>query len=129
MSRSYKPDGYTSVAPYLVVDGASRLIDFLVQVFGAERLRMVPGEAGRLRHGEVRIDDTVVMIADALPGWPALESHLHVYVADVDATFGRALAAGAESVQAPMKKDDPDRRGGFKGPGGVTWWVATQTEP
>jgi uncharacterized glyoxalase superfamily protein PhnB len=47
-------------------------------------------------------------------------------VADVDAAYQRALAAGAESVQAPVKKDDPDKRGGVKDPGGTTWWIATQ---
>jgi PhnB protein len=124
--RSFKPRGYTSVAPYLVVDGAMALVTFLEQVFDAERLRMVPGEEGRLRHGEVRLDDTVVMIADALPGWPPTPSHLHVYVPDVDAVFARALAAGARPVQEPMQKQDPDRRGGFEGPGGITWWVATE---
>ncbi|MGH8446252.1 MAG: VOC family protein [Solimonas sp.] len=123
---TYKPQGYTSVAPYLTVNGGHATLDFLVAVFGAERLRIHPRDDGRLGHGEVRIDDTVVMVADAIEGWPAVASHVHVYVADVDATYRRALAHGAIEVQAPVQKSDPDKRGGFRDPGGTTWWVAQQ---
>jgi uncharacterized glyoxalase superfamily protein PhnB len=78
-------------------------------------------------HAEVRIDDTVVMIADGGGAWPAFPSWLHVYVPDVDATYRRALAAGGVSVQEPKAREgDPDRRGGVKDPGGNTWWVSTQ---
>lgn len=126
MSVPYKPTGYTSVAPYLLVDGAAKLVAFLKQVFGAEALRTYPGEAGRLHHAEVRIDDTVVMLADSMEGWPAAPNQVHVYVRDVDATFAKALAAGATSIQEPVKKGDPDKRGGFRDPCGNTWWVGTQ---
>jgi uncharacterized glyoxalase superfamily protein PhnB len=124
----YKPDRYTSVAPYLIVDGAQRSIDFLVSVFDAQPLRMIVEENGRVKHGEVRIDDSVVMLADGLEGWPPMPSYVHIYVRDVDAVFRRALDAGATVVQEPASKDD-DRRGGFKDAGGTTWWVATQMDP
>lgn len=123
---TYKPDGYNSVSPYLLVNGAQASIDFLVAVFDAEKLRMIPGEDGRIRHGEVRIDDSVLMLADAIEGWPAVPGHVHIYVADVDATWARALEAGATVVQEPKQKDDPDKRGGFKDAGGTTWWVSQQ---
>jgi PhnB protein len=123
---SFKPETYTSVAPYLIVNGAEQTIAFLVAVFGAERLRMQPRPDGKLEHGEVRIGDTVVMLTDAADGWPAIPSHVHVYVPDVDATYQRALQAGATSVQEPINKEDADKRGGFQEPGGTTWWVATQ---
>ena len=122
----FKPESYNSVSPYLVVDGAQATMDFLVTVFGAERLRIVPGDEGRLRHAEVRIDDTVVMLADALEGWPAVPAHVHVYVPDVDAIFRRAVEAGATVVQEPVRKGDPDKRGGFRDAGGTTWWVAQE---
>ena len=82
--------------------------------------------AGKVMHAEVRIDDTVLMLADSSDGWPAHPVNVHIYVPDVDATYQRALAAGAESVQAPVKGDDPDKRGGVKDAGGTTWWIATQ---
>lgn len=122
----HKPDGYTSAAPYLIVDGASRTLDFLARVFDAVELRRFPAEDGKIVHAEARIDDTVVMLADAANGWPAVPAHVHVYVPDVDATYRRALEAGAESVQEPVKKDDEDRRGGVKDAGGTTWWIATR---
>lgn len=125
MTTSYKPDGYTSVAPYLIVEGAAKTIDFLVRGLGATEIRRFPSEDGRVMHAEVRIDDTVVMIADSAPGWPAMQSHVHVYVKDVDATYRRALEAGGTSVQEPVKKQDADKRGGVKDAGGTTWWIAT----
>jgi len=126
MSVSHKPRGYTTVSPYLIVDGASQTIDFLVRVFGAVELRRFPDAAGRLMHAEVRIDDTVIMLADGGPGWPPIPSYVHVYVSDVDATYKRALEAGAVSVQEPVKKEDEDKRGGVKDSGGTSWWIATK---
>jgi PhnB protein len=79
-------------------------------------------------HSEVRLGDTVVMIADGAEGWPPIPAHVHVYVEDVDATFRLALEAGATAVQEPTKKDDPARRGGVKDAGGTTWWIATKVE-
>lgn len=125
---SFKPPGQNSVSPYLVVADAAATIKFLQAVFGAAALRTFPDAQGRLRHAEVRIDDTVVMLADAAPQWPALEAHVHVYVPSVDETYARALQAGASSVQAPVKKDDEDKRGGVKDQGGTTWWIATRVE-
>jgi uncharacterized glyoxalase superfamily protein PhnB len=124
----HKPDGYTTVSPYLIVDGAARTIDFLTSVLGAKEIRRFTDDKGGVRHAEVRIDDTVIMVADGVEGWPPMPSHVHVYVPDVDATYQRALAAGAESVQAPVKKDDADKRGGVKDAGGTTWWIATKVE-
>lgn len=123
---SFKPSDYTTAAPYLIVDGAGGTIDFLKEVLGATEVRRFPDQAGRLRHAEVRIGDTVVMLADGVEGWPPQPAHVHVYVADVDATYSKALAAGATSVQEPVKKDDEDKRGGVKDAGGTTWWIATR---
>ena len=81
---------------------------------------------GPSMHVEVRIDDTVLMLADGVEGWPALPAHVHIYVTDVDATYKRAIEAGATSVQAPVQKGDADKRGGVKDAGGTTWWIATQ---
>ena len=97
-------------------------------------MKGVPGQGGafdahgKLAHAEVRIDDTVVMVADGGPGWPPIPSHVHIYVPDVDDTYKRALEAGAISVQTPVKKDDADKRGGVKDAGGTTWWIATKVE-
>jgi PhnB protein len=122
----FKPEGYTSVAPYLTVNGAQQTIDFLGQLLGAETLRVYPSESGKLAHAEVRIDDTVIMLTDATAGWPAVPSHVHIYVDDVDAVYAKAIALGASPVKEPVQEDDIDKRGGFKDAGGTTWWVSTQ---
>ena len=125
----YKPADYSTVSPYLVVNGAHATIEFLKQVFDAVELRRFPDNSGKLVHAEVRIDDTVIMLADPVPpDWPSIASNVHVYVKDVDATYRKALAAGAASVQEPIKKQDDDKRGGVKDAGGTTWWIATKVE-
>lgn len=126
MTTSHKPQGYPTVSPYLVVTSASATIEFLTSVFGAQELRRMSGEEGKVAHAEVRLDDSVLMVADSAPAWPAVPAHVHVYVRDVDATYQRALAAGAESVQEPVQKGDEDKRGGVKDAGGTTWWIATR---
>jgi PhnB protein len=126
MSSSFKPEGHSTVSPYLIVNGASATIDFLVKTLGAVELVRLAGGSG-IKHAEVRIDDTVVMLSDG-EGMRPIPSHVHVYVPDVDATYERALAAGGTAVQEPTERDDPSRRGGVRGPGGTTWWFSTQVE-
>lgn len=126
MESHYKPQGYTSVAPYLIVSDARATIAFLERVFGGVEVRRFDGAEGRIGHAEVRIDDTVVMLADSMEGWPPVPSYVHVYVPDVDATYRVALEAGAEGVQEPVQKDDEDKRGGVRDAGGTTWWISTR---
>jgi PhnB protein len=125
---SYKPRDYTTVSPYLIVNGASETIQFLVNVFGATELRRFPDTSGKITHAEVHLEDTVIMLADSAEGWPSVPTHVHIYVPNVDATYQRAIGAGAVSVQEPVKKDDADKRGGVKDAGGTTWWIATKIE-
>ncbi len=80
-------------------------------------------------HAKVRIDDSVLMLADGLaPDWPPIATRVHIYVKDVDATYCKALELGAVSVQEPVKKDDEDKRAGIQDAGGTTWWIATRIE-
>ena len=89
-----------------IVNGAGPTIDFLTRVFGATELRRIPGAPGKLMHAEVRIGDSVIMLGDAVPpAWTAVPCHVHIYVPDVDATYRRALEAGASSVQEPVQKE------------------------
>ena len=127
MTSSFKPDGYPTVSPYLIAAGAQSVIDFVTKAFGAVQLRRYEMPDGSIMHVEVRIGDSVVMLGDAGEGWPAVPSHLHVYVDDVDTVYRRALEAGGVAVQVPTRKgEDRDRRGGVKDPAGNTWWIATQ---
>lgn len=127
MSPPFKPSGYNAVSPYLVVGGAQRMIDFLKAAFGATELRRYDNADGTIMHAEVKIDDSVVMMGDASARFPANKLLIHVYVADVDAVFRKALAAGATVDQEPQQKPgDPDRRGSFKDFAGNIWAVGTQ---
>jgi uncharacterized glyoxalase superfamily protein PhnB len=129
MRKHWKPTDYTSVSPYLMLRDAQDVIDFLTQVFGATALRRFDMPDGTVMHAELRIDDSVIMLADSSDAYPAFPVWLHVYVRDVDATYRRALELGAESVQEPRQREgDPDRRGGVKDPAGNTWWISTQLE-
>ena len=123
---SYQPDGYSTVSPYLVVNGADATIRFLEQALDATALRRYESPEGRLIHAEVRIGDSVVMIADGVEDWPAIPAHVHVYVPDVDVAFRKAIAAGGTALQEPVQKDDEDKRGGVRDTGGTTWWIATR---
>ncbi len=126
--KPYKPETYTSVAPYLIVPDAGKTIDFMVTALGGKEIRRFVEPSGRIGHAEVRIDDTVVMLGNSTEGWPPVPCHVHVYVPDVDTTYKRALAAGAQSVQEPAQKGDADKRGGIKDSGGTTWWIATKID-
>jgi uncharacterized glyoxalase superfamily protein PhnB len=89
------PDGYHSVTPYLVVAEAAKLIDLLKRAFDAEETKRPPAPGGTIGHAEVRVGDCVVMISDARSKAPSMQAMLYPYVQDVDATYRRALDAGA----------------------------------
>lgn len=125
MANTFKPEGYCSVSPYLIVEGAAGTVQFLTDSLDAELIRQFE-DGARIRHAEVRIDDSVVMLADGVDGWPPVAAHVHVYVPDVDAALQRAVSTGAEIVQEPSQKEDEDRRCGVKDAGGTTWWLATR---
>jgi PhnB protein len=99
---------------------AQRVIDFLKEALGASELRRFDMPDGTVMHAEVRIDDSVIMLAEGSDAYPPFTAWLHVYVPDVDATYRRALDLGAEPVQEPRQREgDPDRRGGVKDPAGT----------
>ena len=122
------PEGYHTVTPYLVVDDVDRLIDFLRAAFDAVEKERVPGKDGRTGHAEVILGDSYVMMGRAQPEFPATPCMLYVYVPDTDATYARALAAGATSLQEPADMFYGDRNATVKDPTGITWGIATRQE-
>src|SRR5215207_3165671 len=122
------PDGYHSVTPSLVVDGAERLIQFMGTVFGAkERMRM-PMPDGKVAHAEIELGDSVIMVADAGDQWPASTASLHLYVQNSDATFGKALDAGATVVQDIQTMFYGDRAGTVQDAFGNRWTISQHVE-
>lgn len=121
------PDGYHAITPYLVVDNPGGLIEFLEQAFDAVETERVLRPDGSVMHAQVRIGDSVVMMG-AAPGHKVMTAGLYLYVPDVDATYARALTAGATSVMEPADQFYGDRSGGVADPAGNTWWLATHIE-
>jgi len=122
------PEGYHTVTPCLVAEGAAKLIDFLKQAFGAEeRFRMARPDGG-VMHAEVKIGDSMVMLGDANEQWKAMPGVIYLYVDDADAVYRRALDAGAASVMAPVDQFYGDRHGGVKDFAGNLWWIGTHKE-
>lgn len=122
------PDGYQSVIPYLVVPEPARLIDFLARAFGAVEKERHSDESGAIRHAEVRVGDSAIMIGGARGDWPPMPCMIYVYVEDTDAVYARALEAGATSVMPPADQYYGDRNAGVKDDAGNLWWIATHVE-
>jgi uncharacterized glyoxalase superfamily protein PhnB len=123
----WKPCPNNDVSPYLMVKKVQPIIDFLTKAFDAKEIRRDTKD-GRVRHAEVQICDSIVMMGEAEEG-TANPIDVHVYVPNVDEVFQKAKALGGQVVMEPAKKEDPDRRGGLKDPAGAaTWWIGTQVE-
>ena len=135
MGVQAKPEGYHSVTPYLIVDGAAEAIRFYEQAFGAtEVLRLPMGD--KIGHAEVKIGDSHVMLSDEWPEYGKLgpkargggTAGLMIYLEDVDAAFERALAAGG-TVERPVEDQFyGDRSGTLIDPFGHSWTLATHVE-
>jgi PhnB protein len=122
------PDGYHTITPYLIVDGAAQMIDFLVQAFDAKEGGRMTDAEGRIMHAEVMIGDSKVMISDSNEANPPTRSMLHMYLGETDRFYERALAAGATSVREPRDEFYGDRTAGVKDAFGNQWWMATHIE-
>ncbi len=130
------PEGFRSVNPYLCVDDAARAIEFYKEAFGAtERMRMeAPG--GKIGHAELRIGDSVVMLADEFPemNFRSPQSiggagvQFYIYDEDVDARVERAVAAGAKLTRPVKDEFYGDRSGGVEDPFGHHWYISTHIE-
>jgi PhnB protein len=130
------PEGHNTVSPYLIVNGADRALDFYKRAFGATELMRHTGPDGRVGHAEVRIGDTVVMLADEHPDHDAHGPRkfggspvgLHLYVEDVDAVWSRATAAGARIKRPLADQFYGDRNGSLEDPFGHTWHLSSHVE-
>ena len=122
------PEGYHSVTPYFVVQGVPRLLDFLKQAFDATEIFRMPRPDGTIMHAELRIGDSIVMLGEAMEEFPPRSSSIYLYVNDADATYQRALQAGATSTMEPADQFWGDRNAGVVDPAGNHWWIATHQE-
>jgi PhnB protein len=122
------PEGHHTVTPYLLVEDAHGLLEFVQQAFGATVLDASLTPDGNVQHAEFRIGDSIVMLGGANDQWSPMPCMLHLYVEDVDTVYRKALEAGAESIRVPEDMFYGDRSGGVRDPFGNQWWIATHVE-
>jgi PhnB protein len=130
------PAGYTSVTPYLIINGAGRAIDFYKRAFGATELVRMPMPDGRVGHAELKIGNAVVMMADEFPErghkspstLGGTSGSILLYVPDVDSMFAQAIRAGARELMPVTDQFYGDRSGSIEDPFGHQWTIATHTE-
>ena len=115
------PEGWRSVTPRLVVRDAALLVEFLKRVFDAT------GDFRSDRPSVIRIGDSLVMVSSVGPR-DAMPAFLYLYVDDIDATYQRALEAGAVSLEEPTEVPYGDRRGMVQDPCGNIWQIATHKD-
>jgi len=113
------------LAPYLVVNDARGLVKFIEGTLDGKLGYHHDRPDGTLMHAEVRIADSLVMVADSPSGRDVFPAMIHLYVTDADASFERALKAGASEVQKPATAPDGDRRGGVQDKWGNQWWFTS----
>jgi PhnB protein len=130
------PSGHRSLAPYLYVRGASRAMDFYARAFGARELWHMPAPDGSISHAEMQVGDSVLMLADedvksgsgSPERYKGSAASVFLYVADVDAVFAAAIAAGARPQMPPTDMFWGDRFSVLTDPFGHRWSVATHVE-
>jgi PhnB protein len=130
------PDGYHTITPYLIIDGAAAAIDFFQRAFGAKEVFRMEGPGGKIGHAEMQVGDSRFMLADENPQMGARGPKsfggspisILLYVEDCDAFFARAVAAGAKTVRPLEDQFYGDRIGGLEDPYGHVWYVATHKE-
>jgi uncharacterized glyoxalase superfamily protein PhnB len=124
----YIPEGYHTLTTYLIVPDAEREISFLRDILGAKVNERFNREDGTLKHGELQIGDSRLMMSQATKEYSGSPVMFYMYVEDVDAVYQLAMGAGAKSLQPVSKMDYGDRSGGFEDPAGNKWYVATHVE-
>ena len=130
------PDGYRTATPYLIIKGAAEAIEFYKRAFGATELLRMADAQGRVGHAEIKIGDSVIMLADEHPamGYRGPRSlggssvSILLYLADVDGVFERAVRAGAKAQRPVADQFYGDRSGTLEDPFGHVWTVATHVE-
>ena len=132
MTKIKRPEGHHTITPGFSVPNATKVLEFVQQAFGAKLVDRYDGPGGAIAHCEVRIGDSVVMFGEASAEWGGpMPAALSYYVDDgdaVDATYQRALAAGATSVMEPKNQFYGYRSATVKDAGGNKWTICAVVE-
>ena len=124
--RTWQRDGFATVTPYLLVEDADELVEFIEEAFDGEVMVRQSRPDGTLIHAEIRIGDSMVMLGEATDEFGTAPASLYLYVPDCNATFAAALQAGATIAMEPTTmRGIGERYGGVTDPCGNLWWIAT----
>jgi len=127
MTEIYRPVGLQDVIPYLIVEKAGRLIEFIAIVFDADVLDCSHGDNKKIASAILKIGDSIIEVADSSEKFQPRPVSLHVYVPNTDIVYMRALDAGATSLYAPVNRECGERMGAVQDPFGNQWFIATHT--
>jgi PhnB protein len=130
------PKGFHSITPYLVVNDAKSAIEFYQRAFGAQEIVKMDGPNGKIMHAELKIGDSIIMLADEMPGTGTsapktlggTTAGVMLYTDNVDSVFKQAISAGAKADQQPTDQFWGDRYGKLTDPFGHSWSLATHIE-
>ncbi len=130
------PEGYHTLTPYLIIKGATQALEWYKKALGAEELFRMPAPDGQIGHAEMKIGDSIIMLADEYPdlGYKSPASFggtpvsFMVYVTDVDTQFKKALDAGGKVLKPLQDQFYGDRSGTLIDPFGHVWTIGTHKE-
>ncbi|QJW97949.1 VOC family protein [Frigoriglobus tundricola] len=136
MPVSHIPAGYHTVTPYITVRGGAKAIEFYKAALGAVEIMRFAAPDGTVMHAEIEVGGSRVMLSDEMPAFGnrspealgGTSGGLVVFLADVDAAFARAIAAGAKEYKPVADQFYGDRSGTVLDPFGHVWTLTTHIE-
>lgn len=116
------PSQYLPVMPYLILNKSVDFIEFAKAIFNAKEQLIVAREDKSIRHGEIKIGEAVIMIAQSTQHWHQKTAGMFIYVENVDVVYKLAIQKGSKSLQEPIQQDY-GYTAGFEDPFGNQWWI------
>lgn len=116
---------YPTVTPYLIVNNAKQLIEFLQKAFDFQEISRHLQPDGSIMHAEVALGNSMIMLSDASEVYPPNPTMIHLFLDDCDSFYQRALDAGAVSIREPRDQEYGHRSAGVSDPSGNQWWIAS----
>jgi len=122
------PEGFHTITPYLVVDNAAGLIDFIQKAFDGKLTFITKEDDGKIMHATMKVGDSIIMISDTMEGTSAQTAMLYLYLENVDSVFKKAVQAKGITIHEPKNEFYGDRAGAIKDEWGNVWWISTHVE-
>jgi uncharacterized glyoxalase superfamily protein PhnB len=122
------PKGFHTVTPYLMVNDARGLIEFIERAFDGKTTAIMKNDEGKIMHSTIQLGDSLIMVAETMERAHPMPAMLYLYVDDVDAMYRQALEANGTSLREPVDEFYGDRSAGIKDEWNNQWWLAKHIE-